>query len=888
MNNDISIKVKKIREEAMKKLQYGGQPNFNTFQPDQNPTTEVNLGSYFNQQRPQVQSVVPEGFNPFGVDMGTPLQPEATSIDNTQLNPANVDVQTRNIQNLYNPYTGINLESALFSLGQSLNYKGENKGANTLLGAASAGKVLFGGARTLLSGAGYQNRSQDSYNDYRNKLYNPDQIYTQYQQGGEVTNAQVLTGAYLPETPNPSVEIEKNEMVKDGETGDIQKAVGETHEQGGIPVNLPNLSKVLSDHTKIGAVNAKLFRDDLDIKVKATDTYAKVLDKYNKKIGWDTLIEEEEKAIEKVGDQETGEVATTTKDINMNYLSDKLQDLQAGKEAIKPLQDEAFEKIFAKQEAEKRGKGADVKMQEGGQYDENIIALAQQYNLTPERVAELLKASAPQQQSNPIAEALAQGAAPEEIIQQLVQSGMPEEEAKQMVQSLAQQPQMQNGGLLKLQDGALVNYYTPSQYTLADYQNQPFGETNFIAGNVSDLATAQQRLLQQSSILPNTLRRSGLIGDNNQVFLDSPQAIGAFQTNYNEYINNTLPLVDSNPNIPAEQKQAMKDRLAQEMFTGDTGNVRSIDNTLGNFTISRGSVNLPYLTETDRLKYPKVKRIGDILDETGTVKPGFEDLTPETLAALQGAVKTAGINALDVGLLDIPVADTSIEASLERQTITNTQNTLGFANLPVDFNLPPNPLQDVFKASASLSRIDPLKISPEANLIEADRQRQAATTSTAFLPDSQRAAVIASLLGQTQQATNAAISQAETVNAQGQYQADVFNAQQSDKQQLLDNQFNATYEQNAFAAQNNSDVDLRRYFNSLNDQQWFNYNYVDRRNAFNQAPMQYTIDGQFKGNTGNFTNPVNNSQFTARTKKEEEAFRISQAREAGKQAGRKK
>ena len=861
--DSIAIKVKQIREQAIKKMQAGGQYNFNTFTPDPNPSLDVNLGTpnlgqYLNLMDNESTAT----------NMGIFTSPEQLGrMQNNQyannflgnydengnaINTNGTNIQTQTNRSLYNPYSGVNLESALFSLGQSLNYSGDNKSANTLRGIGSAGKVLFGGARTLFSGAGYQNRNDDSYNDYRNKLYNAEQTY-QYLQEGGLTNAAVLTGGYIPDSGTGSVEIENGEHVKNGQTGEIAEAVGETHEKGGIKTDLPDQSKVLSDHTKIGAANAKLFRNDLDIKVKASDTFAAVLDRYNKKIGWTDILEEEEKTIEKVGEQETEGIEETTKDINTTFLAEKLQRLQQDKEMVRPLQDEAFEKIFEKQEKIPK-KGESAKMQEGGQYDENILALSKQYKLSPEKVVELLKASNPQ--SDPIAEALAQGIPPEQILQQLVESGTPQAEAEQAIQAAlqTQQPQMQQGGVVS------NPYYTQNPYALPEYGNQDFGATNYLAGNVSDLTTANQRIQSMTSLYPYLLQRSGLTAQNNTPNLTGADSVLNFQNGYNAYADAYTVGIDATPNLSPEQKQQLKDRVANERFLSSDSGIRGTDGILGNYTSARGTFSLPVLTQEDRAKYPNLKFIGDAVDENGNIKPQYSDLDPSTTTFITDTYKNSGVNSLDIGLLDIPQAQTQIQASQEPQNTNRVVNELSFANLPVDFNLPPTAMQDVFKASASLSRIDPTKISIEPNLIEADRQRQAATESIAFLPDSQRAAVLASLLGQTQNTTNQAITQAEQFNAQAQNQADIYNAQQSDKQQLLDNQFAQDYEQKALAAQNNTERDLRQYFNQLNDQQWFNYNYVDRRRAINEALPNFQLTGnnlEFQDSRGNIlTNPL--------------------------------
>lgn len=771
------------------------------------------------------------------------------------INP-NVSVQTINKNQIYNPYGGVSLENALFNFGQSLGYTGENKTANTFRGVASGAKVALGGLRSILSGAGYQKANDRVENQFIENLYGATGNFQWMQDGGEVTNAEVLTGAYAVPTPTYNVEIENGEIVQ-LPTGQIQEAVGDKHSDGGIKTELPSGSKILSDHAKIGARNAKLFRKEFDVKVKATDTYASVMDKYNNKVGWTDLIEDEKKTIEEIGNQEQSNIDNTTKDINLRFLSEKLQKLQDEKELVNPLQDEAFNKIFEKQEAGKPAdKKEDVIMQEGGQVDPKIMELAQQYNLTPERVMELIQQQSPNpintDVQNQVVQALQQGATPEQIAEYLVQNGMAQEEAMQMI---ADSQQLANTEVQSFQAGGM---YTSNPYRLTDYGRQPFGSQTYLAGNVNDEEAARQRVLAMSALYPNLLNSSGLIGDNNTVSI-SPEAILNFQNTYNKYGESYLTAAEVNPYITPEQRKELNNVVSQELFT-DEG-VRGRDSILGNFTSSRGTFSLPVLTNEDKQKYPNVKFIGDLIDTSGNIKPEYKDLDPATQEIVKNTYSKAGEFSTDIGLLTVPTQEGEIPLAADPQVIRRQNLNLVNANMPVDYILPPSPMQAVFKPSVSLGRIDPVKVSIEPNLIEANRQMQSTVEALNFLPEGQRAAAVASILGQTQNATNQAITGAETYNADARMRADTYNTQQSDKQQLLDAEISQNYEQKMFQTMANQEQSLRRYLNELNDQQFYNFNYIDRRNAFNEAPLQYKIgNGEivFQDNGGNIVQPTMN------------------------------
>lgn len=897
--DSISAKIKKLKEEQIKrKYQSGGMvTNPQQYSPYVNPlygdfdiynqpqTADSKLYNYFDFATEGYRAPV----QPLNLQSQPTTQPSNTPtttgvINQSDIPQANIQYNTTTQNRLANPYTGINLETALFTLGQSLGYEGENKGANTVRGAASAGKIALGGARTLLSGLGYQNRTDNTYNSFMENLYNPQFSYSYLQEGGQVSNADVMTGAYLVQNPmgNVNAEVEKGEVIKDGNTGNIQMVAGDTHENGGVQANLSNGTKVLSDYTKIGAKNAKLFKKEFDLKgIKASDTFATVMDKYNKSLGYTDLIKDEAKTIEQVEGQQEGDIDNSTKDINLNFLSNKLQGIEANKELMKPAQDEAFEKIFEEQEKIPK-KGNDAKMQEGGQFDPQIMDLSQKYGIAPERVLELIQTN---QQSNDaqaqITQALSQNVPPEEIISGLVQGGVPQDQAEAMVtQATQQMPVMQAGG----------TFYTPSPFAMSSYENQPFGSVDFISGNITSPEIGAQRIMSQSEVLPFTLRNSGLLTGDSTANLQSAENVKLFQTNYNDYLDKVNAAVEVNPNLTETQKTKLREQIGSEGFTND--GIRAIDSIYGNFTGSRGSFNLPLITEEEKVKYPQIRRVGDVFDEKGQIKDEYKDLSDSTKNLLKETVK-GGTASYDIGVLPTPT-------EAQQTTVVDTQgnptvidrNVVNYSmpRTPQNFLLPPSAASPVYKAAVSLSQIDPTKISAEPNLIEIDRQSQAAQQALAYLPDSQRVAAMSSILGQSQIAANQAITNAEITNAQSAAQAQLYNAQVSDKQQVLDQQFAQDYEQKTFASQLASERDLRAYLNDLNLQQRYNFGYIDRRNAFNEAPLRYKITGDgltFESN-GNIVNQPLSTVVPNITSAEQKAIIAKRAAEAAKAAAKKK
>lgn len=544
------------------------------------------------------------------------------------------------------------------------------------------------------------------------KYYQP--LAQRMQQGG-VTNADWLTGEYLVEDPQqPNVEIEDGEYVENSETGEIQEAVGEKHDKGGVKTNLPDQSKVISDYTKIGGDNAKKFKEEFDVKVRATDTFATVLDKVNKNIGLDNLLDEEKEIYEKIEEQESNkDLKGNVKSLNLTALQKKLQNITEQKETLKEDQKSAFDKIFEEQEKIPKKKGNNV-MKEGGVH-KDIDYLSKKYKIDKDRLITLM------------------------------QEGGEKIDAKKVTKEEAEE--MVNKGIWEdLGNGRYRKKGTEAvEFTTVDV-GEGTGDTSYtVAGGESDVS----------------------IND----ILNNPKK-------YKTFHERTKGLSEEDKKIAAENL----------FYKGVMPSTKDITSITENIEVIEGTPDEFYYTEEEKSLVDKGKK-------TKQKKDGNNNSLP-----------------------NIPI-------------------------IPQDFILPPSARQPVYKQSVQLGRIDPVKQTAEPSLVEIERQRQAIDEATRFLPPMQRAAMLANTLGQTQTASNQAIAQVEGTNAQGQYNADVYNLQAQTKEDLLNSRFEQDYEAKTMAAIGNQELDVRQYFNDLNNQQRYNFEYVDRRNLLNQAYPNYNVSG---------------------------------------------
>lgn len=226
-----------------------------------------------------------------------------------------------------------------------------------------------------------------------NKISIPKKIFENlfFKEGG--TKEQIfkeLTGEYqfsLDEEDSeeePNAEIEGGEYIFDSRG--VRKAEGNTHEKGGMPVKLEEGTKIISDHLKVGAEAAKRIEKMLDLPVRPNDTYATVIDKYNKKSGLDEINDKLEEFMGIMKKQKDSVKDKNTSNLNLDFLNKKLYELAEKKKPIEKEREQLFNAIFQIQEmSKKQEKEEEYKKANGGKID----SLAAKYGISPQRAAEL-------------------------------------------------------------------------------------------------------------------------------------------------------------------------------------------------------------------------------------------------------------------------------------------------------------------------------------------------------------------------------------------------------------------------------------------------------------------------------------------------------------------
>ena len=196
-------------------------------------------------------------------------------------------------------------------------------------------------------------------------------------------------------------EVERGEYLQTPD-GNTMEMLGKRHSEGGELVSVPENTKVISDYLKIGGELSSYFKKNFNINVSAGSTFATVLDKYKKKIGLSDLLEEEADIMKKIVDQEEVEFEST-RDLNLQVLSKKVNELQPEKQTLEKKFNEFVNIVYNKQE-EQKPEETEGKYQDGGSIEQQnqLMASVQKYaemnGQNPEDVIKQLQSLPPEEQ----------------------------------------------------------------------------------------------------------------------------------------------------------------------------------------------------------------------------------------------------------------------------------------------------------------------------------------------------------------------------------------------------------------------------------------------------------------------------------------------------------
>lgn len=615
-----------------------------------------------------------------------------------------------------------------------------------------------------------------------NKISIPKDIFENifFKNGGQKIKA--LTDQYMFEVPEhledkANSEIENNEYVQT--QGTVKKALGDTHEDGGIKTILNEGDKVLSDHLKVGGEFAKKISKAYDIKVKATDTYAKVLDKYLKKIGHTEATEEAEKYIKKLDKQTKNVKDESTLALNKEVLMQEIKEYGDKINELEQPKLEMFDLLFKAQEDSKGKKGDNNSFQAGGQkeFPQNQTYYDNQGNIF-----------SPNNPNNPL------------------------------FYGKQAQP---------LPSQRVANIFEKSKY---GYQPQNRNWKDF--GNLNKE--------QQTEVLKDIGRVLPSLADK---FLKEgvPKNPAEFQLAINSHYDNLIKDAEKlYPKGSPEYSKFIND-VNKERFTipkdvkNIEGLVTDIDSKFGDYTSTRPNFAFDVLPQ-DVLT--EVKNAGvNTASELQKTFPEYFDkyVKPKGLTSdfYLGKVETpAPISTSS------PAYTNNIQTVNNEQLPTtefNTVQPIGFALTPERQLINPQFIAPA-KFTPRIYTGERAEISPEQALTEINRGRQATEQQLSQLPDAQKAATLASMDANNAQAVSKLVSDASKYNAQARERESYENAEARTRQSVADAQASSQYQQLMGRELENYQNNLERQNNiRFQDQfqKWMYINELNRNQALN-------------------------------------------------------
>ena len=741
------------------------------------------------------------------------------SDENKRLEPISEDKE----DDYFNPYGGVDIPGAAVVLGESI------ESGNTLGMVGSGLKLAAGLGRNVMGGVGEARRKQFQMEEFRNKkraakVENTETYKEggslendlQYFQEGRDLNVEEITGSKRKGDENApaNAELEKGEFFEEPD-GTPTEVIGKKHSEGGEKMNLEKDTNVLSDFTKVNKKQAKELADEMGIKFSGKETYANVLSKFNKKIGLTDLIEEEEEVIKEIKTQKDGELENVNEEslnVNLEFLSSKLNDLTKEKEELEALSSGAFSRIFDMQESVKpKEEKEQTEFKIGGKVygKSEIMDIAKQFNVEEDKALEIITKM---EKGGSVPKFNGGGTL------------TPEEEAalKSDTEFLKGKGILQDLETTKL-DRDLYEEHLEFNKKIDDEKYKG------VEPGIVHIIKESKRWGYDKELTPENIKENILEFQKFQNKKNPKQVIKTFKEDGTPITADGVDIIkSSNPEyfkelgIDINKKSA--DFTDEERLTLQNKHIAE-ENDTDEFWLKQYA--------DGRAEYRAVINKVEPLEARGSVLPIENNLTEPDLS----------------GLYDAPngVVYSLPEEELKKKVKKDKKDKIPFGGNMLPENLPmmPSGLQMPTKITRRYGRAEPNLITPDAQLTEIDRGVAAATSKLANLPSGQQEAAIVQLQANAQTQKDKVLNQVEQHNNKVKQTTDFFNIRQGDREEEARAVDLRDFEDKAFGAMANTEDDFRRFFNTVQERNVQNFNFVESKNLLNQTSEQFNY-----GNNG--------------------------------------
>lgn len=644
----------------------------------------------------------------------------------------------------------------------------------------------------------------------------------------ESNKIKALTGEYTFGLPpaskvEPNAEVEDNEYIKYPDQSVVQ-AKGVRHERGGIKVNLPDETEILSDTLRLTAKQAKEVRDKYGVEVTIRDTYSSALEKYTKKLGLKRLNDDQEEVFKLIKKQQDNkDIKDTTLKLNNEYLSTKVYDIEQKKKGLEEKRRKLFDLLFEQQESTKKPEDRDVTVKRFG--GTNQISY------------------------------FAPGGKKRKIVRQTIT----DDEFNKVDANGVSLSDKWNGDKAAYEDfltakkGILENKDLKSSI-YKNYQSIIEDEQAFTGKNkkLKEGYSKPLRSLNEDQVLEQLLaqeeRNARLAAHKLDAKTTSQNIEKGTTTNKEalEKIKNTPGLADLDfskgyqgqaayiaYNKTMQQDPKYKDwasidqtGVGDETIFGLKGTISGIDNYNTNTTLGQ------------RLGY-----LGEAVPDC----PCGEDANGGCLPCNKQEEKQQEEEPKKK-----PIGD---------NVIVPRQKTPQMFFTPSRFLLPPGAQSPETMVNTRLSRLDPIRMGIESNLASSAANRQFGASQLKDLPASQRVAGLQQILSNAGAQENEAILATNRMNAENQANIDQYNAGQRDRENLALGSNLLSFEGRSLTGKDKTEQNLRNYINFRENEAMNNFGVQQRLNTMNMLFPDYSIDtyGMGVGFDPSYINQIQNN-----------------------------
>jgi hypothetical protein len=649
----------------------------------------------------------------------------------------------------------------------------------------------------------------------------------------ESDKVKALTGEYTFGLPpasktEPNAEVEDNEYIKYPDETVVQ-AKGVRHERGGIKVNLPDETEILSDTLKLTAKQARDIRDKYNVEVSIRDTYSSALEKYTKRLGLKRLNDDQEEVFKIIKkQQENKTIKNPTLALNNEYLSTKVYDIEQKKKPLEEKRKKLFDLLFEQQESTKKPDSKDTtQMRLGGEFEK----FASKHGFSVEEASRIL---AREGKTIPIYE---NGAKKR---RKIVKQTITDDE---------------------------FNKVDANGTSLSDKWN-------------GDKIAYEEFLTAKKGILDNKDLRSSMY-KNYQSVIESDEAYTGKNKKLKE--GYSKPLKSLTEDQVLEQLLAQEERNArlsahkldaktteQNVAKGQTTNQTTLDKIKATKGLADLDFSKGYQGQAAYIAYNKTMQQDPKFKDWASINQTGKD--DETIFGLKGTISgidnyntntTLGerLGYLGEAIPDCPCGEDANgeclpckkdepkkeenppkEGPIEDNTVIPRQKQNQQFFVPERFVLPPSPQSPETMVQNRFSRLDPIRVGIEDDLASSAANRQFGASQLKDLPAAQRVAGLQQMLATTGGIENKAILDKNRINAENQATTDQYNAGQRDRENIALGSNLLNFEGRSLTGKDKTENNLRNYINFRENESMNNFGVQQRFNTLNKLFPDYSID----------------------------------------------